>query len=84
MKLAWANLFNRDLMSSESAQGQRTRMMEFDQPMLWVTLLLMLTGIVMVYSASINLPDSSKVKTLTSHHYLVRQSAYVVISLLAG
>lgn len=84
MKMAWANLFNRDLTSSESSRGQRTPMMEFDQPMLWVTLLLMLTGIVMVYSASINLPDSSKVTKLTSHHYLVRQSAYVVISLIVG
>jgi cell division protein FtsW len=79
-----ANLFNRDPAASESAQGQRSKMMEYDQSMLWVTLLLLLTGIVMVYSASINLPDSSKVTTLKTHHYLMRQSAYVCISLIVG
>ena len=84
MKLAWANFFNRDSASSDSALGQRSRMMEYDQSLLWVTLLLLLTGIVMVYSASINLPDSSKVTTLKNYHYLMRQSGYVGFSLLIG
>ncbi|MBS0308813.1 MAG: cell division protein FtsW, partial [Proteobacteria bacterium] len=33
--------------------GQRSKMMEYDQPLIWVPLLLMLLGTVMVYSASI-------------------------------
>ena len=40
-------------------------MMEYDQPLVWVTLLLMLFGMVMVYSASIALPDSPKYAAYT-------------------
>ncbi|MGE5651567.1 MAG: cell division protein FtsW, partial [Bacillota bacterium] len=39
---------------------QRSKMMEYDQPLVWVVVLLMLFGMVMVYSASIALPDSPK------------------------
>ena len=84
MKLAWSNLFMREAPAPETALGQRSRMMEYDQMLLWVTLLLLLAGIVMVYSASINLPDASKASTLKSHHYLLRQSMYVGISLIVG
>jgi cell division protein FtsW len=49
--------------SSDAAIAERARpskMMDYDQPLVWVTLLLMLFGMVMVYSASIALPDSPK------------------------
>ena len=39
---------------------KRSTMMEYDQALVWVTMLLMLFGVVMVYSASISLPDSPK------------------------
>ena len=42
------------------SRARQSKMMEYDQPLVWVTLLLMLLGMVMVYSASIQLPDPRK------------------------
>lgn len=63
---------------------QRSKMMEYDQPLVWVTVILMLFGMVMVYSASISLPDSPKYANYKNHHFLMRQCIFVVVSLLAG
>ena len=64
--------------------GQRSSMLEYDQPLVWVTLLLLLGGVVMVYSASISLPDSPKYANYKNHHFLLRQTMFVLIGLLAG
>jgi cell division protein FtsW len=63
---------------------KRSTMMEYDQALVWVTMLLMLFGVVMVYSASISLPDSPKYANYKNTHFLVRQSIFVFISVLAG
>lgn len=63
---------------------QRSRMMEYDQPLVWVVLLLMLFGMVMVYSASIALPDSPKYANYKTWHFLVRQAMFIGVSLIAG
>nr|WP_238534053.1 putative lipid II flippase FtsW [Herbaspirillum lusitanum] len=59
-------------------------MMEYDQPLVWVVLLLMLFGMVMVYSASIALPDSPKYANYKTAHFLIRQAMFIGVSLLAG
>ncbi len=64
--------------------AKRSRMMEYDQPLIWVTLILMLFGMVMVYSASISLPDSPKYANYKSTHFLVRQAMFIGVSLVAG
>jgi cell division protein FtsW len=64
--------------------AQRSRMAEYDQPLVWVTLLLMLFGMVMVYSASISLPDSPKYASYRNAHFLVRQAIFIMVSLVAG
>jgi cell division protein FtsW len=64
--------------------SQRSRMMEYDQPLVWVTLLLMLFGMVMVYSASISLPDSPKYASYKNAHFLMRQAMFIGLALLAG
>ena len=69
---------------TELQLSQRSRMMEYDQPLVWVTVLLLLTGVVMVYSASIGLPDSPKYANYKTHHFLLRQSMFVCISLFMG
>ena len=46
----------------------RSRMMEYDQPLLWAVLLLVTLGLVMVYSASIALPDGPKYAKYSSSH----------------
>lgn len=63
---------------------QRSKMMEYDQPLVWVVLLLMLLGMVMVYSASIALPDSPKYVSYKNTHFLMRQAMFIVISLIVG
>src|SRR3954467_2042638 len=63
---------------------QRSRMMEYDQPLVWVVLLLMLFGMVMVYSASISLPDSPKYANYKNSHFLMRQAMFIGVSILAG
>ena len=64
--------------------GQRSKMMEYDQPLAWVVLLLMLFGMVMVYSASISLPDSPKYANYKNSHFLVRQALFVTVAIAAG
>ncbi|WP_343588027.1 putative lipid II flippase FtsW [Herbaspirillum sp.] len=63
---------------------QRSRMMEYDQPLIWVVLLLMLFGMVMVYSASVALPDSPKYASYSNYHFLMRQAIFIVLSIIAG
>jgi cell division protein FtsW len=64
--------------------AQRSKMMEYDQPLVWVVVLLMLFGMVMVYSASISLPDSPKYASYKNSHFLFRQASFIGVSLIAG
>jgi cell division protein FtsW len=67
-----------------SGRARVSKMMEYDQPLVWVTLLLMLFGMVMVYSASISLPDSPKFANYKNTYFLQRQAIFIAISLLTG
>lgn len=60
-----------------SSRARPSKMMEYDQPLVWVTLLLMLFGLVMVYSASIALPDSPKYANYKHTHFLQRQAVFI-------
>jgi len=62
----------------------RSKMMEYDQPLVWVVVLLMLFGMVMVYSASISLPDSPKFANYKNAYFLQRQAIFIGVSLVAG
>ncbi|HSY28748.1 MAG TPA: FtsW/RodA/SpoVE family cell cycle protein, partial [Burkholderiaceae bacterium] len=64
--------------------AQRSKMMEYDQPLVWVILILMLFGMVMVYSASISLPDSPKFANYKNAYFLQRQAIFIVVSIIAG
>ncbi|MFZ3286495.1 MAG: putative lipid II flippase FtsW [Telluria sp.] len=67
-----------------STRARASRMMEYDQPLVWVTVLLMLFGMVMVYSASISLVDSPKFANYTNTYFLKRQAIFIAVSLLVG
>jgi cell division protein FtsW len=67
-----------------SSRARASKMMEYDQPLVWVTLLLMLFGMVMVYSASISLSDSPKFANYKNTYFLQRQAIFIAISLIAG
>lgn len=48
------------------------RVQGFDQPLLWVTVALLAFGLVMVYSASIALPDNPRFARYAHTHFLAR------------
>jgi len=49
-----------------------SRVQGFDQPLLWVAVALLAFGLVMVYSASIALPDNPRFARYAHTHFLVR------------
>jgi len=55
-----------------------------DFAMLWVVAALLLIGLVMVYSASIALPDSSRFANYAPTHFLVRHLMAMLIGIAAG
>ncbi len=56
----------------------------FDQAIAWVTVALMAFGLVMVYSASIALPDNPKFARYTQTHFLLRHVLFIGVALLMG
>jgi cell division protein FtsW len=85
MRFALPSFFTTSTASEPAGRfAQRSKMMEYDQPLVWVVVLLMLFGMVMVYSASISLPDSPKYASYKNSHFLLRQALFISIALLAG
>ena len=62
----------------------RSRMMEYDQLLVWAILSLALIGLVMVYSASITLADGPKYANYSSNHFLVRHLISLGIATFIG
>ncbi|MGE0330676.1 MAG: putative lipid II flippase FtsW [Ramlibacter sp.] len=60
------------------------RVQGFDQPLLWVTVALLAFGLVMVYSASIALPDNPKFARYSHAHFLVRHAVFLLIAFVAA
>ena len=60
--------------------GQPTRMMGFDETLVWVTLSLMLLGLVMVYSSTIALPDNPRFGNYTPGFFLQRHLVSLLMS----
>lgn len=63
---------------------ERINSPNYDQGLLWVTLILLGIGLVMVYSASIAIAEADKAVGHNSSYYLVRQAIFLVISLSAA
>ncbi|MFA6040627.1 MAG: putative lipid II flippase FtsW [Methylophilus sp.] len=66
------------------ANRLRINSSQYDQALVWVTLILLGIGVVMVYSASIAIAEADKATGHQSTYFLVRQGIFVVIGLLAG
>jgi len=74
-------------LSSRSYGGQRqiaVRETGFDQPLLWVTVALIAWGLVMVYSASIALPDNPRFANYAHTHFVVRHALSMAIGVIAA
>jgi cell division protein FtsW len=59
----------------------RAPVAEFDQGLLWTTMLLIGLGLVMVYSASIAIAEGSRVTGYQPTYYLMRHGLFILISL---
>jgi len=64
--------------------GQASRVLGFDQTLIWVVVGLLALGLVMVYSASVALPDNPKFASYQPTHFLVRHAFSVAVALLAA
>ena len=67
-----------------ASRARPSRMMEYDQPLVWVTVLLVLLRLVMVYSASIALPDSPKFANYDNAYFLRRQAIFVTLAFISA
>lgn len=57
---------------------------EVDSVLIWSTLILLFTGLIMVYSATVALPDSSKYASYEPTHFLLRHSVSLVVAMIAA
>ncbi|CAN7472024.1 putative lipid II flippase FtsW [Rhizobacter sp. LjRoot28] len=64
--------------------GTPVRLQGFDQPLVWMVVALLALGLVMVYSASVALPDNPKFTLYASTHFLTRHAMSIVIGFVAA
>ena len=62
----------------------RSRMLDYDHALLWVVIALLGLGVVMVYSASIAMPDSPKYAAYHSYAFLLRHVASLAVAGVAA
>ena len=60
------------------------RVKGFDQPLIWVAVTLLRWGSVMVYSASIAMPDNPRFGNYAQNHFLLRHTAAIGVALVAA
>ena len=68
----------------EVSPGQASRVLGFDQTLVWVVTGLLALGLVMVYSASVALPDNPKFANYQPTHFLVRHVFSLAVALVAA
>ena len=66
------------------ATGQATKLQGFDQALIWVVVALLALGLVMVYSASVALPDNPTFARYASTHFLTRHALSLVVAMVAA
>jgi cell division protein FtsW len=66
------------------SSGTPTRWVGFDETLAWVIAGLLSLGLVMVYSASIQLPDNPKYVNYTSHYFLMRHILSITLATVAA
>jgi cell division protein FtsW len=64
--------------------GRPARVMGVDSALIWVVVALLAFGLVMVYSASVALPDSPRFALYTPTHFLSRQALFIAIGLVCA
>ncbi|MEY8876504.1 MAG: putative lipid II flippase FtsW [Leptothrix sp. (in: b-proteobacteria)] len=70
--------------ASGAAGGQPVRWVGFDMTLVWVIVSLLALGLVMVYSASIQLPDNPKFSNYTATHFFTRHIASIALAVIVA
>jgi len=73
-----------DVGNGKGSAGSAARLLGFDQALVCVTIALLALGIVMVYSATVALPDSPKFARYVPTYFMSRQIMFVAVSLVAA
>nr|WP_228488288.1 putative lipid II flippase FtsW [Caenimonas koreensis] len=60
------------------------RIQPIDQALIWVTVGLLAFGLVMVYSASVAMPDNPKFARYAHMHFLIRHAGFIAFSFIAA
>jgi cell division protein FtsW len=68
----------------DSIGSMPTQLMGFDQALVWVTVALLAWGLVMVYSASIAMPENPRFSKYTHSYFLVRHLMWLAMSFVAA
>ena len=66
------------------AGGRPVAVAGFDQAMVWLVIALLAFGLVMVYSASVAMPDNPKFARYAPTHFLVRHAVSIGLALVAA
>ncbi|MCX7658999.1 MAG: putative lipid II flippase FtsW [Caldimonas manganoxidans] len=66
------------------ATGRPARLQGFDQTLVWVVVALLALGLVMVYSASVALPDNPRFSRYASTHFLLRHALSIGLAFIAS
>ena len=64
---------------ARNAQGSSTPLQSVDQALVWVVVTLLMWGMVMVYSASIAMPDNPRFARYAQTHFLTRHAVSLVV-----
>ena len=68
-------------LASNSKQLEKTDFRKIDMPLIWVTIILLSWGFVMVYSASIAMPDNPKFLKLTGTYFMTRHAMFLLMAI---
>ena len=64
--------------------GRPVRIAGFDQGLVWLVIALLAFGLVMVYSASVAMPDNPKFARYAPTHFLIRHAMFIGIAVVAA
>ena len=70
--------------SSNNSRSIPVSLAGFDQALVWVAVALLMFGLVMVYSASIAMPDNPKFSRYANTHFLMRHVLSLVVALVVA
>ena len=66
------------------ARNDKASVSGLDQPLVWVTVALLAWGLVMVYSASVAMPDNPKFSRYAHDYFLTRHALFLLLAFVAG